>query len=208
MDGIHDLGGLTDFGPVPHAPDEPVFHADWERRVWGLTNAVGMRGHLGGTPSFRHALERMEASHYLAATYYERWLTGITTLLAEQGLIEVDELEERAGGRFPLSLPSRAGATDPGTDVTEPRYTVGDRVRVIDTHPLGHTRCPGYVRGKVGEVIRHDGAFPFPDIEAHGGTVVRDPAYGVRFAHAELWGDDGRGDVVHVDLSERYLEPA
>lgn len=209
VDGIHDLGGLVDFGPVPYQAEEPVFHAEWERRVWGVTIAAGMRGHLGGTPSFRHAMERMEASHYLSAPYYERWLTGLTTLLAERGMIDVADLEALAGGRFPLSLPLRTGdVDDPGPDVTQPRFAVGDRVRVIDRHPLGHTRCPGYVRGKTGEVVRSDGAFPFADIEAHGGTVVHDPAYGVRFDHAELWGGDGRGDAVYVDLSERYLESA
>ena len=32
VDGVHDLGGMQGFGPVEIETDEPVFHADWERR--------------------------------------------------------------------------------------------------------------------------------------------------------------------------------
>ena len=30
---IHDMGGMHGFGQVESEPDEPVFHADWEKRV-------------------------------------------------------------------------------------------------------------------------------------------------------------------------------
>jgi nitrile hydratase len=30
MNGIHDLGGMTCFGPVRREKDEPIFHADWD----------------------------------------------------------------------------------------------------------------------------------------------------------------------------------
>ena len=33
MDGVHDLGGMDNFGPVRPEADEPVFHADWEARA-------------------------------------------------------------------------------------------------------------------------------------------------------------------------------
>ena len=39
MNGVHDMGGMMGFGPVEPEPDEPVFHADWEGRVFGLTLA-------------------------------------------------------------------------------------------------------------------------------------------------------------------------
>ncbi len=34
MNGPHDLGGLMGFGPIKPEPDEPVFHAEWEKRPW------------------------------------------------------------------------------------------------------------------------------------------------------------------------------
>ena len=35
MNGIHDLGGMHGFGAFVIERDEPVFHADWEKRVFG-----------------------------------------------------------------------------------------------------------------------------------------------------------------------------
>ena len=87
------------------------------------------------------------------------------------------------------------------------RFGVGDRVRVREWHPAGHTRAPRYVQGKRGVVVRVDGAYNFPDREAHGGGHVLDPTYSVRFASHELWGEGGEaGQTINVDLWERYLE--
>ena len=44
MDGVHDMGGMDGFGKVEPEPNEPVFHADWERRAFALTLAMGMPG--------------------------------------------------------------------------------------------------------------------------------------------------------------------
>lgn len=206
MDGMHDLGGVQGFGPVEREADEPVFHADWERRAFRVNLAVLMALNPGGG-AFRHSIERMDPAHYLTSTYYEHWLTGVTTLAVEAGVVTQQELEQRAGGRFPLSRPDRGSAPPSAPAKTEPRFAVGDRVRVREWHPLGHTRAPRYVQGKRGVVDRFDGAHNFPDAEAHGGTKVADPTYSVRFAAHELWGDGAApGETVNVDLWERYLE--
>ena len=44
MNGVHDMGGMQDFGPVVPEIDEPPFHYAWERRVFGLTIAMGATG--------------------------------------------------------------------------------------------------------------------------------------------------------------------
>ena len=63
------------------------------------------------------------------------------------------------------------------------------------------------MQGKRGTVVRIDGASNVADIEAHGGGSVTDPIYSVRFTSRELWGEAGAdGEVVHVDLFERYLQ--
>ena len=36
MNGIHDMGGMHGFGPVVVEPNEPVFHAPWQRQT-GIT---------------------------------------------------------------------------------------------------------------------------------------------------------------------------
>ena len=41
MNGVHDLGGMHGFGPVVLEPDEPTFHAEWERRTFALNLAMG-----------------------------------------------------------------------------------------------------------------------------------------------------------------------
>ena len=206
MDGVHDLGGMDGFGPVEHEAAEPLFGAEWERRTFRLM--VGSLASLASNGGmFRHSIERMEPAHYLSSSYYEHWLTGVTTLAVEAGAATVDDLERRAGGHFPLSRPDRGVLPGDLTSRTDPRYAVGDEVRVREWHPPGHTRAPRYVQGKRGTVVRIDPAANVSDIEAHRGGFVTDPLYSVRFTSRELWGDGGAdGEVVHVDLFERYLQ--
>jgi nitrile hydratase subunit beta len=207
VDGIHDLGGLDGFGPVVVEPDEPVFHEDWERRTFRLSAAAGSALQYSGG-AFRHSIERMDPGHYLTSSYYEHWLTGISTLIVEAGLATADELDRRAGGRYPLSRPDRG--TVPATAQPHPtdvRFAVGDRVRVREWHPPGHTRAPRYVQGKCGVVVRLDGSYSVPDVEAHSADRVLEPTYSVRFTARELWGEGGADtDVIHVDLWDSYLE--
>ena len=208
MDGIHDLGGMQGLGPVAHSPAEPVFHERWEAVARALMEAVaGAIDATGG--EFRHSIERMDPGHYLTSGYYEHWLTAAATLAVEHGLVTRSELEARAGGRFPLSGPVLAPAVaDAGPDIAEPRFGVGDRVRVREWHPAGHTRCPRYIRGKAGKVVRLDGSYSVPDVEAHGTARRLEPTYSVRFDATDLWQDGQRGVSVHVDLWDSYLERA
>jgi len=206
MDGIHDLGGMQGLGHVAHSPAEPVFHEPWQAAARALLMAVARAADVSGG-EFRHAIERMDPGHYLTSDYYEHWLTAAATLAIEHGLVARAELEARAGGRYPLSGPVRAPqVVDPGPGVDEPRFGVGDRVRVREWHSPGHTRCPRYVRGKAGTVARVDGIHSVPDVEAHGTARRHEPTYSVRFDAAELWRDGQRGVSVHVDLWDSYLE--
>jgi hypothetical protein len=36
MNGVHDMGGMDGFGPIPIERDEPVFHAPWEARMYAI----------------------------------------------------------------------------------------------------------------------------------------------------------------------------
>jgi nitrile hydratase len=206
MDGIHDLGGMDGFGPVVVERHEPTFHFPWERQALGVTMSSFAMG-LSNGGEFRHSIERMDPAHYLGSRYYEHWITGVATRLVETGRVRLDELEDLAGGRFPLSRPARSGRVDAGgPDATRPRFAVGSRVRVRVWHPPGHTRCPRYVRGQTGTVVRTDGCSSLPDVEAHGAGRRLEPTYGVRFAAGDLWRDAQPGVAVYVDLWESYLE--
>ncbi len=81
---VHDVGGEAGFGPVPVDNDSTTFDADWEARVWAL-NAVLRRHGVYNSDEFRDAIERIPPQQYLAASYFERWLLAIETLLAEKG---------------------------------------------------------------------------------------------------------------------------
>jgi nitrile hydratase len=209
MDGIHDLGGMNGFGPVEVEREEPVFHEPWEARAFAL-NFLGI-GVLKAynVHEYRHAVERMDPAHYLAASYYERWFTAVATLLIEKGVVSREELETRAGGRFPLSrAPASVGARDVAPS-ERPRFAVGDVVAVRNIHPRGHTRVPRYVRGKRGVVLRVAPRFVFPDLAGHGMRAHREHTYHVEFAATDLWSDAAAGqESVIVDLWESYLEGA
>jgi len=206
VDGIHDLGGMQGLGAVAYSAAEPAFHESWQAVARALLMAVTEAADVSGG-EFRHAIERMEPGHYLTSDYYEHWLTAAATLAFEHGLVTRADLEARAGGRYPLSGPVVAPPVDHArTDVDEPRFGVGDRVQVREWHTPGHTRCPRYVRGKKGTVVRVDGIHSVPDVEAHSTLRRTEPTYSVRFDAAELWRDGQRGVSVHVDLWDSYLE--
>lgn len=216
MNGAHDMGGMHGFGPINAEPerDEPVFHADWESRVLALTLACGMLGRWNIDIS-RHARERQDPAQYLANSYYETWTEGLETLLLESGLVSREELD--SGHAASLAKPiavdenrARAILASGGPTLMdspiEPRFAVGDRVRVVNDHPRGHTRAPRYVRGRVGTVELYHGVHVFADASALG-ERRGEPLYAVRFEARELWGrDGGEGDTVLADLWQPYLE--
>jgi len=83
---VHDIGGQLGFGAVPVMDDhgEP-FRADWEARVFAVATALARRGVFNGD-ELRDAIERIPPEDYLAASYYERWLRAVETLLAGKGI--------------------------------------------------------------------------------------------------------------------------
>jgi nitrile hydratase len=204
MDGIHDLGGKQGFGPVRYVRNAAAFHAAWEIRANSLY-ALAVRRGIFNMDEYRHAIERMAPRHYLAASYYERSLTGLATLLVEKGIVTHEEIEQRAGGRFPLAAPIGPGR---GNANVRTRFRPGDRVRVRDEHVPGHVRMPSYIRGKTGVVVSESPAYPFPDAHAHGVAAEDEPTYDVRFRSEELWPSSSDAALVHVGVFQSYLEPA
>jgi nitrile hydratase len=190
------------FGRIPIETDEPIFHAAWEGRVLAMQNR-GRRAGLFNLDEFRHAIERMPAARYLEASYYERWLTAIETLLVEKGVVTREELASgRAAG--PASAPERSAGDRPPL---RSRFAVGETVLTRNSHPAGHTRLPRYARGRRGVVRSVNGPFLLPDTNASLASRDWEPVYAVEFAAAELWGQDSRaGDSVCIDLWESYLK--
>ena len=94
MNGIHDLGGMHGVGPLEIEKDEPLFHAEWEKRVFGIFFGLAPHGYFN-LDEFRHAIERMDAAEYLGSSYYEHWLHAYETLLVENGAITAEEYAAR-----------------------------------------------------------------------------------------------------------------
>jgi nitrile hydratase subunit beta len=218
MNSAHDLGGMHGLGPINAEPEalEPVFHADWEKRVFGMVRVMGMLGLWSGDAS-RFARERQHPVDYLRHTYYENWRAGLEKILVEKGLLSAQELasgvaagpapddirkhrlEAKDVGRAIVGAPVTVPLADP------PRFRPGDKVRAVNNHPLGHTREPRYVRGRIGVICEHHGGHVFPDLSAQGTRVGRH-LYTVRFDGQELWGRDGDAhSAVYVDLWQDYL---
>jgi nitrile hydratase len=219
MNGIHDLGGMTCFGPINPEPDEPVFHADWERRVFAMN--IAALAFLGPVDRARHAIERMDPVEYLSTSYYEHWLAGLVTLARDLAYVTDAEVEKgRAVAIKPTPFPAPnavevEGLVRHGVPATRddgriaPVFGVGDTVRARNIEVTGHTRLPRYVRGRVGVVTAHRGSHVFPDTAAHDRGENAQPLYTVRFEAKELWGENvARRDCVYIDLWEDYLAPA
>lgn len=217
MNGAQDMGGVHGFGVVDPEPNEPVFHAEWERRVFALTLAMGVTGEWTLDAS-RFARESLPPAEYLSKSYYERWLTGLERLMTERGLVAPEEIT--TGRSLQPAKPvkrilaaadvartlERGGPTN--RDAPRPAlFQAGDRVRAKNMHPVTHTRLPHYVRGHVGTVALVHGCHIFPDTHAHGRGEDPQWLYTVRFDARELWGADADPTLtVSVDAFEPYLD--
>jgi len=199
MDSLHDLGGKQGFGRViyPWPPHDET----WEPIVRALS-ACALRNHVYNMDEMRHAIERMAPRHYMSASYFERHLTAIATLLVEKGLTTREELETVAGGTFQLS-----GPIGPGRQPADPQgFEIGETVRVKNVCVPGHVRMPAYIRGKTGVVVGITPPYPFPDAAAHGIQAPVEPTYDVRFRARELWPDSCDDALNHVGVFQSYLE--
>ena len=111
MNGAQDLGGMQGFGPVDPEPDEPVFHREWERRVFALTLAMGFTGQWNIDIS-RHARESLDPAQYLSSSYYQIWLAGLQKLLVRNDLVSREELASGKASAEPVELSRILAATD------------------------------------------------------------------------------------------------
>jgi nitrile hydratase beta subunit len=204
MDGVHDLGGKQGFGRVRYTLNAPAFHAQWEVKANALYG-FAVRSGIFNMDEYRHAIERMEPRHYLTASYYERTVTSLATLLVEKGVLPREELERRAEGAVPLASPSAPGRSNAAQRET---FQPGDKVRVRLDFVPGHIRLPAYIRGKTGVVVGVSPAYPFPDAHAHGVAAQDEPTYDVRFRSVDLWPNGADAALVHVGVFESYLERA
>ena len=217
MSGIHDMGGVPGYGRVEPEEDEPVFHSEWEGRIFGLV--ISVKDGLS-----RPRLESLDPDEYLSG-YYRRWMLALERGLIERGLLSAEELEARTDyfHNHPGASPTRN--VDPAltervrTDMYRqrqvrkeaaqpPAFEVGDRVRARRIRHGGHTRLPGNVQGKRGVVSAIYAAYDVPDENSGDEVAPAQHLYSVRFEGPEVWGASAEsGTALYIDMWEGYLDP-
>jgi nitrile hydratase subunit beta len=218
MDGVHDLGGREGFGPIEGKHDPKVIHADWEMRDFAIKQSSA-GGKTWTVDWFRYCRELADPVDYLTRPYYDQWLTTAVVQLIDEGYLTLDEIKSGAStfapkpGRPPQTADAaRASVKHPRSFAAPvnaaPRFAPGQSVRCRLDGGSGHTRLPGYARGRAGVIHAHHGGHVLPDAAARG-EHRGEHLYTVSFASSDLWAEaKGRVDRVFVDLWESYLEPA
>jgi nitrile hydratase len=91
--GVHDRGGWPTDAPIDRTEHAL---ADWELLTDALVGALAGAG-LMNVDELRRGIESMPPDDYERASYYERWLYSIETVLAEKGVLAEGELDARLG---------------------------------------------------------------------------------------------------------------
>lgn len=223
MPNSHDLGGRTEhFGSIAHTPSEPVFHAVWERRIFGINYFLHTL--LGPDfDTFRGHLALLPPEEYFGP-YYRRWVPAIEQMFAEylSGDRSVPRIKVVGTALFlrqvalrktlPRLMNARVAPKIIGTHKKSKRparFAIGDAVRVRPAPAEGHSQQPDYVSGRLGRVTDHRGAAILPDRRFATGSTAPEHLYTVMFDGAALWGDEAEPNTeVRIELFEPYLEPA
>lgn len=85
----HDMGGLP-AGPVERTEHDPE---PWEKRVDAIMRLLTDKTRRVMTvDELRRGIEDLGPGAYDELSYYERWISSISNILIEKGVLGVDEL--------------------------------------------------------------------------------------------------------------------
>ena len=88
---MHDRGAWPTDAPIDRTEHEL---ADWEFLTDALVHSLAGEG-LMNVDELRRGIESMPPAEYERASYYERWLYSIETILTEKGVLAPGELDAR-----------------------------------------------------------------------------------------------------------------
>jgi nitrile hydratase subunit beta len=88
---VHDRGGWSTDAPIDRSEHDLE---DWELLADALVGTLGQTG-LMNVDELRRGIESMPSREYEHASYYERWLFSMETILTEKGVLAPGELEQR-----------------------------------------------------------------------------------------------------------------
>lgn len=88
---VHDRGGQPTDTPIDRSEHEL---ADWELLADALVGTLLGEGSMN-VDELRRGIESMAPEEYAHASYYERWLHSMETILTEKGVLEPGEIDRR-----------------------------------------------------------------------------------------------------------------
>ena len=88
---MHDRGAWPTDAPIDRTEHELD---DWELLTDALVHSLASGG-LMNVDELRRGIESMPPDAYEQASYYERWLYSIETILTEKGVLAAGELDAR-----------------------------------------------------------------------------------------------------------------
>jgi nitrile hydratase len=136
---LDDMGGRAEFfGTVVREDDEPVFHARWEARVFGVMTVAGATGLSPNFEAMRDAMRRLPRDVYLAS-YYRRWLGGVELVLVDQGHLARGEVDARMDGGGVVSSNSQAS---PSRSIAERGQLLRETLRPSYPPPVAAKELP------------------------------------------------------------------
>ncbi len=91
---VHDRGGWPTRAVIDRSEHEL---ADWELVTDALVGALRRAGVMN-VDELRRGIESMPRDAYEGASYYERWLYSVETILSGKGILSPGEIDRRVGG--------------------------------------------------------------------------------------------------------------
>jgi Nitrile hydratase beta subunit len=89
--GVHDRGGVPTDAKIDRSEHSL---ADWEVLTDAMVGALSRSGVMS-IDELRRGIESMPPDRYEQASYYERWLYSIETILTEKGVLAAGEVDGR-----------------------------------------------------------------------------------------------------------------
>lgn len=232
---VHDVGGEP---AAPEKFENKQYEA-WEENTYVLCELLGWRGIWHSEERRRIGNVDVGRTIYLGLPYYGRWVLAAARILVDKHHITLGELTDRlveVKGRYEGGLEGKTleakpkfegdgsqvkrnlhhthavGKGDPQVfagQAGQPKFQVGDTVRVRELPALFYTRTPEYVRGATGEIA----TVAYESLAAEDEALERidqkpEWFYIVRFNLAALWhGYTGTDtDTLQTEIPERWLE--
>ncbi len=158
MNGPHDMGGMQCYGPVLPEPNEPLFHAPWERRAMAVTVAMGATGMWNIDMSGSRA-KACRRRYIFRPAITKSGFAALEAMLAQRGIAvpgQVATGEPARPARVPDGEAMRAALARGGTDaargnapgtVRGGRYSARPQHQPAGTHAAA-ALCPREGRGR------------------------------------------------------------